>query len=377
MQGIEVMVEFFARLFDTSDFPARWHCGLWTQGHGWLHIFSDLAVFGAYTAIPIVIVYFAWRRRHEIPFLNVFWLFGLFIFACGTTHLIEATIFYWPAYRLSGTMKLVTAVASWGTVLALIRVVPVALKYPGLQRMNEELRRTNRELDEFAYIVSHDLKAPLRGISSLTTWIEEDLKDAQGETRENLHLLMNRTQRMERLIEGILRYTRAGRENVHLEPLNTEQVLQEVIASLPDHPGIEIRIEGELPPVRYDSTMLQQVFQNLISNSLKYMGKPEGQITVSGKDAGSEWQFSVADTGVGIDPEHHERIFRIFQSLQARDELESTGLGLAIVKKIVETFGGRVWLESKPGAGTTFFFTVPKQQTIAQSEPLRTSESPA
>ncbi len=138
------MIEFFSKLLDTSDFPARWHCGRWTAAHGWLHVISDLAVWGAYTAIPCVLIFFILRRK-DAPFPRVFWLFGAFILACGSGHLVEASIFWWPAYRLSGLVKLLTAIVSWATVLVLIRVWPDALKLPGLAKINAELEAQIRQ----------------------------------------------------------------------------------------------------------------------------------------------------------------------------------------------------------------------------------------
>lgn len=132
------MWDFFQHLFDTGDFPPRWHCGHWTEGHGWLHILSDVAVWSAYLAIPAVLVFFAARRR-DLPFRKVFLLFGAFILACGTTHLMEAIIFWWPAYRLAGMIKLFTAVVSWGTVLALCHVVPQALSLRSPEDLDREI----------------------------------------------------------------------------------------------------------------------------------------------------------------------------------------------------------------------------------------------
>jgi hypothetical protein len=130
------MIDFFRELLDTSDFPARWYCGNWTPGHGWLHILSDLGVWSAYVAIPLVLGYFFWRRK-DLPFRKIFLLFGAFIFACGTTHLMEAIIFWWPAYRLAGLIKLVTATVSSFTMLALVPVVPRVLG----MRIPEELEQ--------------------------------------------------------------------------------------------------------------------------------------------------------------------------------------------------------------------------------------------
>jgi PAS domain S-box-containing protein len=149
------MLDFISKLFDTSDFPPRWKCGNWDAGHGWLHILSDLAIFGAYTAIPLVIAYFVIRRKDDIPFPRIFWLFVAFIFACGTTHLIEAIIFWQPVYRFAGTVKLLTAIVSWATVIALWQIVPKALHLPGLATLNAELtteieerKRTEQALRE-------------------------------------------------------------------------------------------------------------------------------------------------------------------------------------------------------------------------------------
>src|SRR5262252_52985 len=132
------MLDFLMHLFDTSDFPARWHCGNWTAGHGWLHVLSDLGVWSAYVAIPCVLGYYALRRK-DIPFRTIFLLFGAFILACGTTHLMEAIIFWWPAYRLAGVIKLFTAIISWTTIIALIQVVPKALALRSPEALQREV----------------------------------------------------------------------------------------------------------------------------------------------------------------------------------------------------------------------------------------------
>jgi hypothetical protein len=131
-------VDFLAKLFDTSDFPARWHCGNWTAGHGWLHILSDLGVWSAYVAIPCVLGYFVLHRK-DIPFRTIFLLFGAFILACGTTHLMEVLLFWWPAYRLAGVVKLLTAIVSWATVLALVPVTPKALAMRNPEELEWEI----------------------------------------------------------------------------------------------------------------------------------------------------------------------------------------------------------------------------------------------
>lgn len=229
------------------------------------------------------------------------------------------------------------------------------------EKLLQELRRANTELSDFAYIVSHDLKAPLRAISSLAGWLAEDYGDKLDQSgREQLQLLLKRTKRMHNLIEGILTYSRLGRLKPTLVRIDSGEAARQVIEALSPPPGIAIRLEGRFPVIVYDRTHIEQLFQNLIGNAVKYLGRPQGEVVVSCADRGEHWEFSVRDNGPGIAPEHFERIFKIFQTLKPRDEVESTGIGLTIVKKIVEQYGGRVWVESQLGQGSTFFFTIPK-----------------
>jgi len=225
----------------------------------------------------------------------------------------------------------------------------------------EELEAANEELKEFAYIVSHDLKAPLRGIKTLAEWILADHGDKLGEQgREHMQMLLSRVQRMHKLIEGVLQYSRIGRVREKPTLLDLNELLPEIIDLLAPPPNIHIVIKRPLPTVEAEPTRITQVFQNLLSNAIKYMDKPTGHIEIDCVDDGEFWRFSVADNGPGIDEKYHQKIFQIFQTLSARDEYESTGIGLTIIKKIVELYGGRIWVESKPGQGSTFFFTFPK-----------------
>ncbi|MCA8959966.1 MAG: hypothetical protein KDC38_05615 [Planctomycetes bacterium] len=151
---------FFRDLFDTRDFPARWHCGTWSSGHGWLHIVSDVAIWGAYMAIPCALLFFILRRR-DAPFPRVFWLFGAFIFACGTGHLLEAVIFWHPVYRAAGVLKAITALVSWGTVVVLIPLIPRALGIPTIEQVNRELEAEvseRRRIEDRLRAVNTDLE---------------------------------------------------------------------------------------------------------------------------------------------------------------------------------------------------------------------------
>ncbi len=234
-----------------------------------------------------------------------------------------------------------------------------------LRKNVSNLEKINRDLDQFAYVVSHDLKAPLRAIASLAEWIEEDTIDQLTEdARSNLQLLRGRVQRMENLIHGILAYTKAGKIKGALNVIQTSQYVQEIIDFLNPPPAISIRFSGDWPTIETDTIRLHQVFSNLISNAIKYNDKLKGEIQITCIVLENCCQFSVEDNGPGIEEEYHQKIFGLFQTLAARDHVESTGIGLSIVQKIIEEEGGKIWVDSQLGRGTKFTFTWPVKSEI-------------
>jgi PAS domain S-box-containing protein len=228
-------------------------------------------------------------------------------------------------------------------------------------RLIHALERSNAELDQFAYVASHDLKAPLRGMANLSRWVEEDVGDKLSEeSRQHLTLMRGRAHRMEALIDGILSYARAGRAGEKSEDVDVGKLIGEVVGLLAPPSGMQIEIGPGMPVLQTERVPLQQMFLNFIGNAVKHTRRADAHIRIEVKDSGGYFQFSVADNGPGIAPQYHDRIWGIFQTLEARDKVEGTGIGLSIVKKLAEARGGRVWVESSLGAGATFHFLWPK-----------------
>jgi len=232
--------------------------------------------------------------------------------------------------------------------------------YDDAQRLITQLEKTNAELDQFAYAASNDLRAPLRGISNLASWIDEDLPSTtDAATKEHLRLLKIRAARMDRLISGMLELARVDRTRETSERVDVTDLLHETIELVNPREAARIMMIGELPMLVTERSALQQVFLHLIENALQHAGRDDVVVRISAIDRGDEWEIAVADNGAGIAPEHHVRVWQLFQTLQSRDLTEATGIGLAIVRKHVEAKGGRAWIDPQAPSGTTIRFTWP------------------
>lgn len=227
------------------------------------------------------------------------------------------------------------------------------------EKLLKTLERRNTELEEYAHIVSHDLKSPLRSISALTSWLKEDHGEALGgDGLRNVDLIQEVVEKMERLINDILNYSSINNNTANNEEVNTLEVVKEIkkILYVPKH--IKMNISNKLPVIKADKIRIQQLFQNLMGNAVNYIDKEKGIINITCKEKKHTHIFSVQDNGVGIPKEYHKKIFEVFESLG--DHKDSTGIGLSIVKKIVDVYDGKVWLESEEGKGTTFFIELKK-----------------
>ena len=398
-------------------------------------------VAGVLILTPVLLTWFGTQNRREIGFsVQAVSLFAALVVICQLTFgrwlpasMLNSQVYLlipfllWAAFRFSprvatSAVLLVSGLSVWATVtgtgpffipdalnqsllllqsfvcviavtmLSLVAVLTerqrsqaslaehaVALekRSQDLSELNVALARSNKELENFSYVVSHDLKAPLRGISSLAGWLQQDYAEVLDEEgRENLGLLVGRVTRMDNLIEGVLAYSRIGRSETRLVACNSARIVGDVVDSLTVPEGLSVAIEGNFPTLVYDETHLVQLFQNLIQNAITHFGKPEGEIAVSCREVGANWEFCVRDTGVGIPVEHLDRIFKVFQTLKPRDEIESTGIGLSVVQKIAEWHGGSVTVQSTVGEGSAFAFTVPKslQPELPSPAPPLTSQ---
>ncbi|WP_026933738.1 PAS domain S-box protein [Christiangramia echinicola] len=224
----------------------------------------------------------------------------------------------------------------------------------------ESLENQNEKLNDYAHIVSHDLKSPLRNISALLSWTREDFKDKLGtDSLTNIDLMQSKVEKMDHLIENILKYFSIDNTIPKEELVNTQEIVNEIISMIFIPAHIEVKIKNKLPEIKADATRIQQLFQNLISNAVNYIDKEKGLVEIDVQEKHEEYIFSIKDNGCGIPNEHHEKIFKIFSSISKNKK--STGIGLSIVKKIIDLYEGRIWLESEENLGTTFYFSFRKR----------------
>lgn len=377
------MIANLVDFFNSERFMPHGHCFLWEPDILWLHVLSDGGIVAAYLGIPLALIYLLYKRK-DLKFENIFLLFAAFILLCGVTHAVSIWVLWYPDYAIQGILKAITAIVSILTLFALIKLVPRILLIPTptqlhvAEKHNRELRameekllqythdleHSNEELEEFAYVASHDLKAPLRGIDTVSKWLEEDLKEHfTPKTKEYLDMLQGRVSRMEKLLDDLLGYSRIGRtiDGTYSELITGDELMDNVMKLLSAPEGFDINVGPNFSAITVNRMPLQQILMNLISNAIKHHDKKKGTIKVTVEDKGSSYAFAVQDDGPGIPEQFHEQVFKMFQTLKPRDRVEGSGMGLAMVRKYIDVFGGTIRLDSSEGHGSIFRFTWPKR----------------
>lgn len=379
------MIEEFGRQMILNGYLPHGYCINWSPALLGTYVISDILIFLAYLSMPLAMAYFV-RRRPDFPYKWLLWMFAAFILACGATHLMGSIVMWQPLYWVDAGLKAATALISVATAIVLWPMIPHALRAPShgqLAAINEELRKeiaerqrfeeelhlaneallkSNLHLQHFAHVAAHDLQTPLRTVSIYVQLLQREIEGQLGEdTAQWMGWIQGATGRMQALVDDLLAYSRLDSQSKAFEPVDCQRVFEEVTANLAERiekAEAEVACSG-LPRVVGDRTQLAQVLQNLIENGLKYNTAQPPRVAISAERREAEWVFSVADNGIGIDPQYHERIFEIFRRLHTQSEYPGTGIGLAICQKVVERHGGRIWVESGAGAGSTFRFSLP------------------
>ncbi|UXP30826.1 ATP-binding protein [Reichenbachiella agarivorans] len=370
--------DYFSNLLDTSAWPARWGCGQWSETEGWFYILSDLTIFLSYSAIPMLLIFFYWKYK-KIPFGRFFILFGVFILACGFTHLIDVVLFWEPVYRLSGFVKFLTAVISLFTALAMVRAIPIALSmkteadYLRILESKELLEKeiakrtlslseTNQELESFSYSVSHDLRAPLRAMQGYSSALLEDVGSKLDEQETNyLKRIIRNSNKMGKLIDDLLSFSRMSRSTESIEIFSLDMLVKNILLDNYFKLDVSIFEIGTLGSIKGDKDMIKQVFENLISNAVKYSSNvAEPKIKIWSESDKKDNIIHIEDNGIGFDQQYENKLYEVFQRLHSDSEFEGTGVGLSLCKKIIDRHHGTITAKGVINKGAKFTIALPK-----------------
>jgi signal transduction histidine kinase/CheY-like chemotaxis protein len=419
------ITEFFNKLFSPEGFPARWHCGQWTDFHGWFYISSDLAIWTAYMVIPYFLMRFLIQKR-GIPMPNLLWAFSGFILLCGLTHLMDAAIFWLPVYRLHGLVKFFTAIFSWATIIALFKYFPLLMDLKTGKEFNaelqqkikiqEELLKSNenlaQEIEErkkieielikarqiaeesnqlkssFLANMSHEIRTPMNSIIGFIELLQK--RNLGQQENEFVDTIKSSTDSLLTIINDILDLSKieAGMISFEEKPLSIENILSSVKAILAQkakEKNIELTFvcDNDVPKFLLgDSTRIAQIIMNLTSNAIKFTNEGSVQVHVKVLKFEAEQYnvlFTFKDTGIGIPESMMESIFDRFRQAEEHTERRygGTGLGLCIVKQLVELQGGTIFVESTVNEGSLFAVTIPfrKDDRKTINLPLRIEEN--
>lgn len=336
----------------------------------WLNIVSDSLIAIAFFSIPFTLGYYT-RKRAGSKLRGTVLMCATFMIACGATHLLLVWNMWHTSHRLESVVKAIAAAVTVAAAIGFAMINDISGSKRAadeLKRVNEELRRSYAELEQFAHVASHDLQEPLRMITSYLQLIErryDALLDDDG--REFIHFAVDGAKRMKALIKDLLDFSRTGTDAANRQAVEARLLLENALTNLKtaiEESGAQITTDP-LPTIVADPILFTQVFQNLIANAIKFQKGTAPSVHISVQRQAREWIFSVRDNGIGIEPHHRDRIFRIFERLHNSEQYSGSGIGLAITRKIVERHGGQIWVESQPGTGSTFHFSISAEVEIA------------
>lgn len=389
------MFDFFSQLLDQQGFMPHGHCYLWRDEVLWLHLIGDGLTVLAYFLIPGMLLYFV-RVRHDIRYRTIFYLFGLFIVTCGTSHLISMFTIWEPIYRLESLVKMLTGVVSISTTAYMLVLMPKARRIPTIEQLQavnarleeeiaqhkataEELRASqsqlqqqvqaveeiNQELESFVYSVAHDLRAPLRHVIGYAELMEEPRQDRTEEEDAFYMQKISRSARhMGHLIDGLLDFSRGRNQPLQIQAVALQELipkLQEQLSQENPDRQVEWKI-GTLPTVQGDPVMLEQVFANLLSNAIKFTQHAVvARIAVTAETLPGAYAVTVTDNGAGFDMEYEEKLYSLFERLHRQKEFPGHGVGLATAKRIVERHGGSIEAHGKIDQGASFRIILPQE----------------
>jgi len=375
---MEQLLEFFRDLFQSEHFMPRWVCGKWTPLHGWLYIISDVVIFMAYMVIPFSMVYFVRRRWEELPFKWVFWMFIAFISLCGTTHLLDAIIFYVPVYRLNALFLATTAIVSVITVGGMMKVMPEALAYKSpkelqqvvdaktvelneqirqLSRMNDRVSRKKEQVERFAYITSHNLRAPAANLHALVQLLADPEKATEKSGEIMDRALKSSGQLLSTLddVSKVLVHSSPMMESTlnSFDALMTD-VRQDLEREIAESDAEFILDFGQCPELLYPRDHLRSIVTNLVSNAIRYR-HPDRRPTVklTTWSEGRNHFMTCEDNGLGLDLDRYgQTLFHLYKTFHGHPK--GKGLGLFLVRHQLESLDGEIAVESTPGSGSCF-----------------------
>jgi signal transduction histidine kinase len=366
---MEQLIEFLKGIFSTELWPARWSCGIWSPFHGWLYIISSFLIASAYFAIPLLLYKFL-KRRSDLPFIRIFWLFILFILACGTTHLIDGIIFWEPMYRLSAFVLFFTAIVSWFAVYGLVKIMPKALELKSPQQLeliinkrtrqlkesNASLKRINEDLDNYVYAASHDLKSPINNMEGLLDMLKYDNNLMEQKLIiQKLNESVARVKQTIAKLTDVIKLEKSPYDDIETNNLNSviDEVLEDIFMIVRSSKA-QINKDLNIDSFRYSTNGLKQILYNLLLNAIKYQHPDRNpEIHVRFYIDNMRVVLEVQDNGLGIDLEKYgDRMFLLFKRLHTH--VEGSGIGLYSIKKLIEKKGGSISVSSKLNVGSTF-----------------------